>query len=176
MIHIWDRFVRLFHWSLVLTMATAWITGDEIKFIHEPAGYVVAGLISLRIIWVFFGPHYAQFIQFVPTPLKFLSYCRDIIRNREHRYLGHNPAGAVMVIILFFTIGATALTGFLQTTDAFFGDEFIEDLHAFLADGIIVLIGLHVGGVVLASIRHHENLVRAMWNGKKRAPEPGDIV
>ncbi len=81
-----------------------------------------------------------------------------------------------MVIVLLATIAATALTGFLQTTDAYFGDEVMEDLHEFLANGLIVLIGLHIGGVVLASIRHHENLVRAMWNGQKRAPEPGDIV
>lgn len=176
MVKIWDPFVRLFHWSLVVTIATAWLTGDEIKVLHEPLGYIAAALVSMRIIWGIFGSHYARFAQFVPSPKRAFAYIGDIVSGKEKRYLGHNPAGAVMIILLLATIAATALTGWLQTTDAYFGDEAMEDLHALFANGLLVLIALHLGGVILASLRHGENLVRAMVTGQKRIPDQADIA
>lgn len=176
MVKIWDPFVRLFHWSLVVTIATAWLTGDEIKVLHEPLGYIAAALVSMRIIWGMFGSHYARFAQFVPSPKRAFAYIGDIVSGKEKRYLGHNPAGAVMIILLLATIAATALTGWLQTTDAYFGDEAMEDLHALFANGLLVLIALHLGGVILASLRHGENLVRAMVTGQKRMPDQADIA
>lgn len=176
MVKIWDPFVRLFHWSLVVTIATAWLTGDEIKVLHEPLGYIAAALITLRIFWGFVGSRYARFTQFVPSLPNFSSYVADILTGKERRYLGHNPAGAVMIIALITVIAATALTGWLQTTDAYFGDEDMEDIHALFANGLLVLIALHLGGVIVASLRHGENLARAMITGVKRAPDAEDIV
>jgi cytochrome b len=56
------------------------------------------------------------------------------------------------------------------------GSKAMESIHEALADLALLLVGLDTAGVVLASVRHHENLVRAMLTGKKRAPEPGDIA
>lgn len=176
MVKIWDPFVRLFHWSLVATISAAWLTGDEIKVLHEPLGYVAAALIALRILWGLVGTHYARFTQFIPSPLNFMRYIGDIMRGSEKRYLGHNPAGALMILALIGMIAATALTGWLQTTDAFFGNEEIEDIHGFFANTLLVLIALHLGGVIIASRRHGENLARAMLTGLKRKAESGDVV
>ena len=68
-----------------------------------------------------------------------------------------------------------ALTGWMQTTDAWWGVAWVEDAHEILGNSILVLIGLHVGGVLLAGLRHHEKLVRAMVNGRKRAPSAEDV-
>jgi len=176
MVKIWDPLVRLFHWSLVATIAAAWLTGDEIKVLHEPLGYVAAALISLRILWGLVGSHYARFTQFVPTPISFTRYIRDIVKGKEKRYLGHNPAGAFMILALLVTIAVTALTGWLQTTDAFFGSDEMEDIHEVFANGLLLLIALHIGGVILASVRHGENLVRAMVTGLKRPAESEDVA
>ena len=55
----------------------------------------------------------------------------------------------------------------------------LQPVHEFAGYTVAVLVAfaaLHVGGVVLASFRHHENLARAMVTGDKRGPTPGDIA
>jgi cytochrome b len=110
---VWDPLVRLFHWSLVGAFATAWLTAEDIQPVHQLAGYAVAGLVGLTIIWGLVGSRYARFTQFVRGPAQTLSYIGDMIPGRERRYLGHNPAGAAMVVAILVTLSGTALTGWI---------------------------------------------------------------
>ncbi len=169
-VRVWDVIVRLFHWSLVASVALAFLTEDARK-LHEFFGYTMVGLIGLRLVWGLIGSHHARFASFVPGPRRLVSYLVDMARGRERRYLGHNPAGGAMVIALLAMLGAIGWTGYLMGTDAYFGDERLEDIHELLANILLVMIGLHVGGVILASLRHSENLVLAMITGQKRADD-----
>ncbi len=173
---VWDAFVRIFHWSLAASFAVAWISGDDWKSLHIWAGYAAGALIAMRLIWGLAGTHYARFAQFVRPPFVVASYLRDIATGREARYLGHNPAGGAMIVALLATLAGLCLSGWLLTTDAFWGSEAMEDIHETLANLALALVGLHVAGVVWASLRHHENLVRAMITGRKRASGPADVV
>lgn len=201
-VRVWDVLVRIFHWSLVAAFAVAWLTAEELSVVHEVAGYVVAGLVVLRLFWGVVGSRYARFNQFLNGPRATLSYLRDMVRGRERRYLGHNPAGAAMTVALLVTLSGTTFSGWLIAepgrvamlpeftqfvTSAFAdeagengsdrddGDEVLEDMHELLANLMLFLIAVHIAGVALASFRHHENLTRAMISGDKRAPDPGDI-
>lgn len=173
---VWDAFVRIFHWSLVASFALAWISGDDWKTLHLWAGYAAAALIAMRLVWGLAGTTYARFSQFVRSPLVVARYLRDVATGREARYLGHNPAGGAMIVALLATLTGLCVSGFLMTTDAFWGSEMMEDTHEMLANVALALVGLHIAGVVWASIRHHENLFRAMVTGEKRAPQPGDVA
>jgi len=169
MVPVWDPFVRIFHWSLVGLFVLAFVTGDETEWLHLTAGYAIAVLIVLRIIWGFVGPRHARFSDFIQTPREVTGYVRSAIGLRAPRYLGHNPAGGLMIIALLAMLIGISATGFMMTTDAFWGAEWVEDLHEGLVYVTLGLIALHVAGVVLASIEHGENLVKAMITGRKRA-------
>ncbi|MDK3072958.1 cytochrome b/b6 domain-containing protein [Sedimentitalea sp. JM2-8] len=202
-VRVWDPLIRIFHWSLVVAFILAWLTADEWQTTHEVAGYTVAGLVAFRLVWGFAGSRYARFAQFLKGPGTTLGYIGDMMRGRERRHLGHNPAGAAMVVALLVTLSGTAVTGWLMEDEtrvamlpempaivapAWADDDgdaqgqrggeegALEEVHETLANLMLLLVALHVGGVVLASFRHHENLARAMVTGDKRARGPDDIA
>lgn len=165
---VWDIFVRMFHWSLVVGFAIAWITADEWDNLHQWAGYAASALIAMRIVWGFVGSKHARFSDFVRSPAEVFSYLADILRGGERRYLGHNPAGGAMVVALLLGICGLGLSGWLMTTDAMWGVKWIKEVHEIIANIVLGLVALHIAGVVFASFSHRENLVRAMITGRKR--------
>jgi cytochrome b len=128
------------------------------------------------MFWGLLGSRYARFTQFVRPPSTVAAYVTAILSGSERRYVGHNPAGGAMIVVLLAAIIATATTGWLLTTDLFWGSRPMTLLHSLCGNGVVVLVGAHIMGVVLASWRHRENLVRAMVTGSKRAPGPADIA
>jgi cytochrome b len=167
-VRVWDPFVRLFHWALVGLFAAAYLTGDELELVHEVLGYAIVGLLALRIVWGFVGSPHARFSDFVYSPRAVLAYARDAITFRAKRYLGHNPLGGVMVLLMIAGLIVTAGSGWLLTIGV--GDHhLLEEAHEVAANGMLVLIGLHIVGIAFSSFEHGENLVRSMVTGLKRA-------
>lgn len=171
-VSVWDPVVRIGHWSLVAGVAVAWATGDDAQSVHELAGYLATAVVGARILWGFVGSRHARFSDFVRSPAATLAYARDVLAGRERRHLGHNPAGGVMILALLATVLGLGATGWLATSGALWGSDWLEELHEFLADALLVLIALHIAGVLLASLREGENLVRAMVTGRKRSAAP----
>lgn len=168
-VKVWDPLVRIFHWSLVLCFGGAWLLGEDGGALHQALGYGVLGLVAFRIVWGFAGSRTARFASFVPAPRRLASYARDVLAHREQRYLGHNPAGGAMIVLLLAALAATGVTGWMMTTDVLWGVEWVEEVHEAFAGGTLGLVGLHLAGVVFSSLRHRENLVAAMFSGRKRA-------
>lgn len=193
-VRIWDPFVRIFHWTVAIGFFVAYFTEDELLTLHVWAGYVVGALVAMRIVWGFVGPRHARFFDFIYSPFRVWTYLADLVRFRGKRYLGHSPAGGAMVIVLLIGLTVTVWSGMetyaieknagplaanepvfaLRVTD---GDEeqnhrresVWEGVHETLANVMLALVIVHVGGVVLASLVHRENLPRAMITGDKRA-------
>ena len=95
-------------------------------------------------------------------------YLRDTARLRAKRYLGHNPAGGAMIVALLVMLSIIGATGFMMTTDAFWGVAWVQDAHETAVSLTLGLVVLHILGVIVASYEHGENLVRAMITGRKR--------
>lgn len=166
---VWDRFVRLFHWSTASLVLVAFLTTDDARWLHEFAGYSVLALIALRLTWGVIGGRYARFASFVAGPRTVLRYLRLLRDGRAPRYLGHNPAGSVMIVALLVLLAIVAGSGWLSETDAYFGVPWVDHLHHISAHLLLVLVGLHVAGVAVSSWLHRENLVLAMITGRKPA-------
>ena len=170
---VWDRLVRWLHWSLLLSLLVSWLGTIVIPGVHQPAGYLALALVAVRLGWGFAGSRYARFGQFVRGPRATWAYARAVLRRREPRHIGHNPLGAYMIVALLASVCALALTGWLYTTDRFWGDEQIEALHLALAWTLLALAVLHVAGVFYTGRRQRESLLRAMFSGRKRGPDAG---
>jgi len=171
-VKVWDALVRISHWTLVACVAAAWFTRQHL---HEWVGYAALSIVALRIVWGFIGSRYARFRQFIRSPSCTLAYARAVATHREPRYLGHNPLGGWMIAALLATVALAGGTGWLATSDRYWGVEWVEELHEACADALLILVALHLAGVVVSSVRHRENLVHAMLTGRKPAPRPGDV-
>lgn len=167
-VKVWDPLVRVLHWGLVAAIAVAWIAGEAWLRTHEAAGYAALGIVAVRVVWGVVGSAHARFGDFVSGPARVWRYAVDVVRSREARHLGHNPLGGWMVLALLASVAVTGLSGWLYTTDLFWGLAWVDLLHRASAWTMVALIVLHVAGVLFTSLRHRENLVAAMLDGRKR--------
>lgn len=166
-VRVWDPLVRVLHWTLAASFLGAQLWEDP-RALHETLGWIAGAAVAIRLAWGFVGTRHARFADFVPGPRGFLGYVRDVAAGRERRYLGHNPAGGAMVVALLATVLGLVATGWMMGRDAFWGVDWVEELHEGLAQVGLLLVALHVAGVVWESRRHGENLVAAMITGRKR--------
>ncbi|WP_348945943.1 cytochrome b/b6 domain-containing protein [Chitinibacter sp. FCG-7] len=167
-IKVWDPVVRLLHWTLALAVLINFLNEGGDSW-HRWEGYAAAALVISRIIWGFIGSRYARFSDWFPLPSRLFPYIQSLLRGEHPRYLGHNPVGAVMMLFLLVMVLGMAMTGYLMGTDAFWGEEWLEELHEVLAYTLLGGVGLHVLAAVIESYRHKESLPAAMLHGYKRA-------
>lgn len=172
---VWDPVVRLFHWLVVTGVTANLFFLEEGKFAHRWIGYAIMMLLGVRLVWGFAGSRHARFSDFIPSPSRLWSYGQALLRGREPRYVGHNPAGALMMLTLILLLLLVGLTGWMQGLDEFWGVEWVKELHGFFANAIMALAGLHATAAIIESIRHRENLIWAMISGRKRAASGDDV-
>jgi cytochrome b len=166
---VWDVPTRVFHWLLVISFAGAFLTAESERYrdIHVVLGYTLLGLIAFRLVWGFVGSRYAQFRSFLFKPGEIAAYMTALLNAKPAHYVGHNPAGSVAVYLLL-ALGITAgVTGVVVFQDI--GGDALEELHEMVSYAMLTVVGMHLVGVLVSSLMHRENLVRAMITGFKSA-------
>jgi len=164
---VWDVPTRVFHWLLAGSFAGAFLTAESEMFrdVHVLLGYTMLGLIGFRLVWDLIGTRYARFSSFLFGPSKVVAYLKSLLTGSPQHYVGHNPAGSWAIyglLLLGLLSGATGYAVYNQT-----GGEWLEELHEGAANTMLALVVVHVAGVLVSSLLHRENLVRAMIYGYK---------
>ncbi|WP_413944029.1 cytochrome b/b6 domain-containing protein [Bdellovibrio sp. HCB-162] len=165
-IYVWDVFVRLFHWVLVLCIFLNYFLTEEGEKPHAVIGYIAAGFVTVRFIWGFFGSYYARFSTWLASPGTVFRYLRNFKSRRV--YMSHNPIAGWMMIFLMLCVIGLGLTGFMMGTDRFFGEEWVERLHDIIADVMMAAVVIHVLGALYESYHEKQNLVAGMIHGYKK--------
>ena len=167
-IRVWDAPTRVFHWLLVFSFAGAYLTSESERWslVHITLGYTLGGLIAFRLIWGFVGTRYARFTSFVKGPSEVLQYAKSMATLKPKHFVGHNPLGAVAIVLLIVSGIAIVVTGYAVFNEI--GGEWVAELHEIASHIMLILVGIHIVGVIAASWLHKENLARAMVNGFKQ--------
>ena len=182
---VWDLPTRLFHWLLVVAVVVSYATGGEEGpwfVVHTVSGYVVALLLLFRLLWGFWGSAHSRFSDFVYSLGSVGAYVRRLLRLDLPKFVGHNPLGGWMVILLLVVLAANVATGLLSGEEhgpgglllpliAASGEEGLGEIHEVLANVIVVLACLHILGVAADWLLTRENLLRAMITGRKMLDE-----
>lgn len=163
---IWSLPVRLAHWG-VAALVLFNLFNDSGAKVHRYAGYAAAGLVVLRTLHGLFTRHVPERLH-LPGPRAMLAHARAMSTGRPPRVAGHNPLGAAMALLLWALVIGLALSGWLSRLDRYWGADWPIDIHSSLALALQICVLLHLAGVALSSLLERQNLVAAMFHGRKR--------
>lgn len=170
--YVWDPFIRIFHWSLVIAFSVAFYThaSEWDRLLHVQAGYTAGGLLLARIVWGLMKTGYASFDSFPLNPIHAVKYIYRTIQGNAKRYIGHNPAGSLIIYAMLATGLTAVLSGWLVYNEDWFIDppDFLQQLHHYATWGWLALVITHIIGVLFESLIHKDNLILAMITGCKR--------
>ncbi|NKD85772.1 hypothetical protein HEQ63_06205 [Haematospirillum jordaniae] len=199
-VKVWDLPVRLFHWSLVTCVLMLFLTGEiggldfSMPFtgmlvgnmdLHMTLGSVVLALLIFRVLWGLVGSSTARFIHFVRGPSDVLDYLRALLRGELPRHVGHNPAGALMVLALLGVLFLQVGTGLFSNDDIFSEgplahlvgkdvSDLMTELHKASFSLLLLCVSLHISAALYYRIRG-EDLVTPMITGRKHSADiPAD--
>jgi cytochrome b len=180
-VDVWDAPTRLFHWTLVVLILSAWLTAEsEAGQIHVLIGETVAGLLVFRLIWGFVGGEHARFSDFAAGPNAIVAHIGNLWSAQPKRHLGHNPLGGLAVLLLLLTTVVIVATGLFSGDDEMRGPlsglrPDLEDAHEIAFRVLQALVVVHILGVIVETLRARDPLVPAMIRGWKarRVDEAG---
>lgn len=190
---IWDLPLRLCHWLLALAVLGSWVThkiGTQAFAWHVWFGYTVLVLTAFRVVWGFTGPRHARFSNFVRAPLSVGRYSRSLFNTgSSQRFAGHNPLGALMVLVLLTLLMGQALAGLFANDDVastgpLYGyvsdatSDALARVHKLLAKLIWIAVWIHVAAVFAYALLQRVNLIVPMITGRKHHPwlTAGDAI
>jgi cytochrome b len=172
MLYVWSLFVRVSHWLLVTAFTVAFLTYQSLWDLqtHVLAGYSAGALLLGRITWGILAQGYCNFSRFPFKPKEGLLYARAAVTGQAKRYMGHNPAGSLIIYGLLVIGLFTVASGLLRYNDAYLpiSSKYPQMFHSITAWTWLGLVATHIIGVLVESMLHRENLILTMITGCKR--------
>ncbi len=163
---VWDAPTRVFHWMLAFCFAGAYVTSesDRLMGVHLTLGYTMVGLVAFRVVWGLVGTRYARFTSFIRGPEAITRYAGSMLSGKPDKYVGHNPMGAVSIVLMLLFSLLVVYTGWVYFNG---GSHAIKELHEGVAGFMLAIVLVHVAAVLVASLMQGENLPGSMLSGMK---------
>jgi cytochrome b len=152
---------------MALSFAGAYLTAESERWrlVHVTLGYTMAGLVAFRIVWGLVGTRHARFASFLRGPTAIVEYVRGLVQGQPKHYVGHNPAGALAIVVLLALAALVTAAGWANYNEL--GGEWLGELHEVAANAMLAFVGVHIAGVLISSWMHRDNLIGAMLTGRK---------
>lgn len=176
---VYDLPVRLFHWMFAGLFATAYViasTAEESPLFpwHMLAGLTLVVAVLARMLWGLVGTRHARFSSFLLNPADLLRYMKGLITGGNAAVAGHNPASSWVAVVLMALALGLGATGYLMTSSG--NPESYEEIHELLANAFLVVVILHIGGILLHSLRHRDGFALSMVDVRKQGIDPSDAI
>ncbi len=167
---VWSLWIRVIHFLLAVGIIFNLFVLEEGDPPHQWIGYFLFALVSLRIILGFFDKSESSFRHW---PMSF-SHIKIFLKNHLSRqgpqYFGHNPAACYVYFGIWITVFCLGFSGWMMGLDAFWGEEWLEEVHGIFAKVMMVLVSLHLIGIAMDAYIYRRKSWLVMFDGKKRPP------
>ncbi|MCZ6592298.1 MAG: cytochrome b/b6 domain-containing protein [Alphaproteobacteria bacterium] len=177
---VWDLPTRAFHWALAASVILALIIIEDEGLaytIHVILGVAALVLVLFRLVWGFAGGERARFTDFVAGWTTVRSHTLQLLRLAPPRHIGHNPLGGWAVLVLLALTLLAATTGVL--TGGLLGSataRAVDGIHELFGSLLQLMVFIHIAGVIVDWVLTRDNIVAAMWHGRKRIEDTSSAV
>jgi cytochrome b len=179
-VRVWDLPTRLFHWLLAASILGSFISvkiGGNAMLWHGRFGYAVLTLLLFRLAWGVWGPVHSRFTQFVKGPAAVAAY----LKKPAAATVGHNPLGALSVVVLIGLFLAQAVAGLFTTDDIFYEGPLVKHVSSAVVSiassfhqttewYLIAMVTLHMCAIAYYGLVRKQNLITPMIVGDQPMP------
>lgn len=159
---IWDKVVRLTHWSVAIIVIANFFITEEGESLHQYLGYTAVGLVTVRLLWAATLASYpARLRDLTPTLAGFTRHWQEIKSRQATQSTGHNAFGLLAVWLMWGCIIGLGVTGYVSETDWGIMND-VSEWHELIATILQATVFLHIIAVFLTGWWLKYNLVKTM--------------
>jgi cytochrome b len=187
---VWDLPTRVSHGLITVLFIVQFASGHFGLLpgpVHLWCGYLLLSVVLFRIWWGFAGSDSARFSHFVAGPRAVLEYLPRLFSTRPTHWPGHNPIGAISVMLLLGLLLIQCVTGLFHESWAELRGPLAErvgrstaillsDLHGLLRWPLLLVVVIHVTATLFYRFAKSENRISAIYgSGRLTLPSPPDL-
>jgi len=107
----WNPLLKFLHWFLAILIIVAFVTSEDLIYLHVYFGYTILGVLFFRILLGIFGPGYVRLKYFITGPARTLQYLKELAEGSQKGYAVHNPISGHIIILMLAMLLVIAFSG-----------------------------------------------------------------
>lgn len=182
-----DAATRMFHWLFALSFLGAYLTadGERWRALHVTLGYTMVGLLAFRLLYGMLGPRTMGLgvlwrkLSGAPAWLRGLRHTRSLAdvnwRQGQNLLMAGSVAALLLLVIPLTLSGHATYQEWGDILGVTLGGEWLEELHEFFGEGLLMVVLAHVGMILALSVLRRKNQALPMLTGCAEGPGPSLI-